>query len=881
MNMSKIVYRIFIFFLVFFALNSPAGAQMDGQTKIVVMPFDVYSTENSAALRKQIFQKLSEEIQKEQLVRVLEDKEILQSMDRVTERSALAHGKKLDADFIITGSMHQIGETIVIDAKISDVRTGAPLPVVSVQGKGLSDISRMLVQLKTEILARAGLLLKIAKIEIRGNRKIDSAAILQQLKSTEGQIYSEANITSDIKAIYKMGLFGDVNAQALDSPKGKVIIFTVQEKGIVTEIRIAGNKALDKDTINNALTVKTRQALSQEKIISDLEKIKALYDAKGYYNAEISHLVEKEGEKDYIIVINIKENSRLYIKSISFTGNESFSEKELKSMISTSEYRIWRFTSDTDILKRDLLKQDIGKLTSFYFNNGFINIQIGEPEITHDKKWIYIKIGIQEGKRFKVGTVEISGDHLNKPREELFRSLKTKSNLNYSREAIMKDIELLTQSCNDEGFANADVSPLVDIKEKEQLVNVNFSVKKGEQVFFHRISITGNNITRDKVIRRQLEVIEGDLYSSSKLKASYFNLSRLRYFEEVDFQTQKGPDPNRVDVNVRVKEKNTGMFMIGAGYSASDQAVVVAQISQQNLWGRGQIMSLRASLGSTSSNYELSFTEPWLFDMPLWSKFDIWKYKKNYDSYTWDSRGAGFTFSYPIWKKISGSIGYKITADDIQDINLSTAPMYIIAQGGQTTTSAATLGLGHDTTDDYIFPSRGSKANVFIQQAGGLLGGYNNFTKTGGSAAAFYQLPLQMVLGARGRIGLIKAHDGKPVPIFERYVLGGLNTIRGLQFLGISGTGTSDALGGTTMMVFNLEIVFPLIKDAGMKGVVFYDTGNTWNGVFRLNDLRQTAGVGIRWYSPIGPLRLEYGYVLDRKQNESSGRLEFSIGMFM
>jgi outer membrane protein insertion porin family len=180
-----------------------------------------------------------------------------------------------------------------------------------------------------------------------------------------------------------------------------------------------------------------------------------------------------------------------------------------------------------------------------------------------------------------------------------------------------------------------------------------------------------------------------------------------------------------------------------------------------------------------------------------------------------------------------------------------------------------------------MFPTRGLRANVFVEEAGGPLGGDNNFTKSGANAAIFYPLPLQMVFGARGRIGFIQAHEGKNVPIFERYVLGGLSTIRGLQYLGISGSGTSDALGGTTMMVFNLELVFPLIKDAGMKGVVFYDTGNTWNGGYHFNDLRQTAGFGIRWYSPIGPLRLEYGYVLDRKENESAGRFEFSIGMFM
>ena len=219
--------------------------------------------------------------------------------------------------------------------------------------------------------------------------------------------------------------------------------------------------------------------------------------------------------------MNIKENDRLYVKSITFEGNEAYSSKELRNMMSTSEHGIFSFITDSGLLKRDQLKQDIGKLTAYYFNNGFINSQVGEPEITIDKKGIYIKIKIKEGKRFKVDKVEISGDLLEKPRAELLQSLKIKKDDNYNREAIMKDIDFLTQACNDEGYANADINPKINTRENEQLVDVDFQITKGELVYINHINIVGNNITRDKVIRRQLEVVEGDLYSSSKLRNSY------------------------------------------------------------------------------------------------------------------------------------------------------------------------------------------------------------------------------------------------------------------------------------------------------------------------------------------------------------------------
>ena len=345
------------------------------------------------------------------------------------------------------------------------------------------------------------------------------------------------------------------------------------------------------------------------------------------------------------------------------------------------------------------------------------------------------------------------------PERSYCKSLKIKKDDNYNREAIMKDIDFLTQACNDEGYANADVNPKINPKENEQLVDVDFHITKGELVYINHINITGNTITRDKVIRRQLEVVEGDLYSSSKLKSSYSNLNRLRYFEEVDFQTEKGPDKSKTDINIRVKEKSTGMFMVGAGYSAVDQAVIMAQITQQNFLGYGQILSLKASLGSTTNNIDLSFTEPWLFDLPLWCKANIWKYKKDYDSYTLDTRGAGLTLGYPLWEKIVGYVGYKLTPMIFKMFYLA-APLANYRSRRPKITSAVTLCLVRDTTEDYIFPTKGTKANISVTQAGGLLEGDASYTQYCGQSIYLLSLPLDVVFGAKGRIGYIQSHDG-------------------------------------------------------------------------------------------------------------------------
>ena len=879
---SNKVFRILIP-LVLFVLCLFTEAQADDLKKICILPFEVHASAESGAIRESFYNHLSKEFQQEKKMEVVAAGNFANNNIVFNKSQAISAGKALGVDYVVTGSITQFGDSLNIDAQIIDIALAVILPDVSVQSKSSAGYEALAGELKKEILGITGMLDKIARVDIAGNHKIGADAIKQQLRSKAGNPLNEEDITADIKAIFKMGLFVDVSASVITESQGKVITFTVVEKGLISEIRLIGNKALDKDDILGAMTVKTRQSLNQEKIKEDIQKIKALYDTKGYYNAEITDRLEKDGQKDMVLILDIKENNRVYIRSITFEGNEAFSTKELVKMMTTTERTLLGFITDTGILQTQQLKQDIQKLNAFYFNNGFINAQIGEPFITHDAKGIYVKILVKEGKRFKIGKAEISGDYLEKPRTDLLVQLKTKTGNNYDREAILKDIEMITTAANDEGYAHADVNPKIVTHEKEQLVDLDFQLAKGELVHIARISISGNTTTRDKVIRRQLSIVEGDLYSSSKLKNSYAGLNQLRYFEEVDFQTEKAPD-NKMDINIRVKEKNTGMFMVGAGYSAVDQAVIMAQIVQQNFLGYGQTLSLKASLGSTTNNYELSFTEPWLFDLPLWCKADIWKYTKEYDSYTLDTKGFGVTLGYPIWNRITGYVGYKLSIDDIQDVG-ATASSYIMAQEGKRTTSSMTFTLAYDTTNDNMFPSKGIKASASVQHAGTPLGGNTNFTKYSGVVAGYYPLFWDIVFGAKGRIGYLQNNDDRDedLPIYERYVLGGINSLRGLRYVGPTNPGTSDVIGGTTMLSFSLELVFPLIKDAGMKGVLFYDAGNAWNGGYYVDDLRMTCGAGIRWYSPIGPLRLEYGYVLDRKglNDESTGRFEFTIGMFM
>ncbi|MDI6776701.1 MAG: outer membrane protein assembly factor BamA [Syntrophales bacterium] len=882
MNKKVFISRHVLFLLTLFLFSISQKVFAEDVKKIALFPFDIYSKANATNLRKAIHAGIAAELQKLKFIQLIESEIILKTIEgkRINEKLAITVGKDTGATFVIMGSLSEFGEMISVDARIIDIRQEKALSPIFVQGKGLANIGHIATQLKTEIMIRIAAEQRIARIEFKGNRKIEASAISQVLKSAKGNFFSEADLSSDIKAIYRMGYFQDVTADVIATPEGKVITFILEEKALITEVKIKGNKAIGREEIEAVLTTKARQSLNPEKIKADAEKIKALYDNKGYYNAEVRDVIERGDDRAVRVIFNVTENKRLYIKRITIEGNQAYTDKELRKMIKISEWSIFRFLTDSGLLKKEQLKQDINKLQVFYLNNGFINVQVGEPEITHDKKWIYVKIPITEGKRFRVGKVDITGDEPKLSRAELLKNMKINKREYFDRASIMKDIEYLAQVCNDEGYAYADVTPRTIPDEKEQTVDVIYHITKGSEVSFNRITITGNTKTRDKVIRRQLAVVEGDLYSSSKLKRSYMALNRLRYFEEVNFQTEKGPDETLTDVNIHVKEKPTGFFSVGAGYSAVDQAVITGQISQQNLFGRGQSLSLKAHLGSRVTSYDVSFIEPWLFDIPLWSKFDLWNLTREYDSYDLDSSGFGITFGYPLWEYVTGYIGYRLSTNTISNLD-PWISFLIQAQEGSRTTSSITMTLLRDTTDDYIFPSRGSKNSISLEHAGTILQGDTSFTKYGVNSTWFFPLFREVVFGIRGRGGYVQGHEGKDIPVYERFYLGGINSLRGLREVGPKDPWTGDVIGGTTMFNVNAEFLFPLIKSAGMKGVVFFDTGNAWESGYHLGDLRKTAGAGIRWYSPIGPLRLEWGYVLDRKDKEPPSRWEFTIGMFM
>ncbi|MBN1827524.1 MAG: outer membrane protein assembly factor BamA, partial [Deltaproteobacteria bacterium] len=811
-----------------------ASAAAKTVKRVLLLPFAAYSESGQEALKERIASSLASQLgRSDRLAVIAPGVAPAVSEGSVAAEEALRLGTDTKAQYVILGSATQLGSTVSVDVTIISVDRQPVTQKIYASGTAGDGIEQLVARLARNI---SELILpeeKIAAVIIKGTQRIEEPNIRSALASTPGKMVSKEDIAADVKAIYKLGFFSDVTASTEEDSRGTIITFAVQEMPTITEILFEGNKNLDAKELKKVLTLQNRDIININLVRTNIESIKTLYEKEGYRNAQVSYKIDEGPNNSAVLRFTILESGKLYIKTISFEGNTAFTDEELKAMMETSEWTIFHLFTDSGVFKEETLQQDLQKITAFYHNNGYIDGKIGEPEVVSDAKWIYVSIPVTEGKQYRIGVVQIVGDTIDVPREELYKGLRITKKDYFNRQAIITDLDYLQEKCNDEGYAYAKATPEVNEIRHEQLVNVTYRIDKGEIIYINRITISGNTKTRDKVLRRMIPIVEGNITNRSKMKTSYMRLSQLRYFEEINFQSEQGPEKNLMDINIQVKEKATGMFSVGAGYSAIDHLIVMAQITQQNLFGRGQTLSLNASVGSSTQRYELSFVEPWLFDMPLWSKTDIWNNLKEYDSYDLDTKGIETILGYPLFEYVKGYVGYRYTVDNVNNI-AETASKYIMDQEGQTISSGVTFSLVRDTTNDWMFPSEGSKNSMTVEHTGTIFQGDTSYTKYSANSSWFFPLPLGNIFAIRGRAGYIHGNEGKEVPVYERFYLGGINSLRGLRSVGpVDESG--DVIGGKTMLLFNAELIVPLLKDAGMKGVVFYDTGNAWESGYHVD----------------------------------------------
>ena len=807
----------------------------------------------------------------------------------LSDASAQAQARSLGADYLFQGRVTKNGERFNITGQLLALspggRSSRRQTLTADSTAHFPQTLERLVLLTTDHLSGGGP--PIVSVDITGNTMMSSQAILNSLRLQPGGHYNEDKATSDIKRIYAMGYFDDVQLRVSDVRGGKAVHFTVLERPQLQSIAFRGNKKFDTDALREAAGLKPNDIPSERAVADSVENLKSFYAKKGYSDVQISARLETEGGGG-ALVYDIVEGGKVYIRSIEFDGNEFYSNWTLSRQIETSSYNILiSWLSGSGKMNQDKLSGDAQRLESYYHNNGFLQAQVGDPIISSgDKDGLVVTFPIVEGPRFKVGEVILTGQLLEgDDPKAILKKTNLKNETWFSRELLQEDAKAIQTHYADLGYAYNQVEPRLDGPREGEYLDVAFEVQPGQEVYFDRITIVGNERTKDKVIRRQLAVVEGDLFSASKMRKSQSNLMRSTYFEQVNLSPGPSDTDDKMNLRVEVKERPTGAFQIGGGYSSYNSLFGVIRLTQDNLFGYGRRASIEANVGSRSSYYDLSFTDPWVFDIPLSAGFDLFRYKNKYTNYTKGSNGGAVRLGYPLWNDfyISGRLSFeKIDISDIAE----GASHYITDMANYKTDVQALFSLRRDTRNHFFFPTQGSVARLSYGQALNILGGDTNFSKYEAEAAIW--LPAPFYKGAslmlHGQAGYLREGRTGGLPTYEKYMIGGINSVRGYDWYDISPRSANDeVIGGEKMMVLNFEFAFPILMEQGLYGVAFYDMGNVWTKDqrgFSTGDLYKSVGGGLRYLSPMGPLRVEYGKPVGKRPTDrgSSGQWEFTMG---
>lgn len=789
---------------------------------------------------------------------------------------------KTDSENLVTGQITAIGNTLSVDLKLFDLLAPETPQFFYQTADSAADLPKVLTSLAEAISARLKRESLIAAIAPEGNKRIDSGAILSKIATKVGDPYSQNGLRNDLKEIFKMGFFNDVQIHISESAEGKKVIFRVVEKPVISAVVYEGIDELKEEDVKAAANIKENFILNPAKVSAAEEAIKNLYKTKGFYNSTVSSTITYPDDRGAVVRFKITEGKKIFIKEISVEGNTTFSDDELLDEIETSEKWFMSWLTDAGLLDMIKIQQDAQKIAAFYNNAGFLEAKVGEPQISQKEEWLFVKFMVDEGPRFRVGTVDISGDIVG-DKEKILDLLTIRNEKFVSRQLIRDNILAINDYYSEFGYAFANIRPVISKSPSGDRMDVTLTVNKGNLVYIDRISIKGNTRTRDNVIRRELRIAEGGVFDSKAIRQSTQALQRLMFFEEVTVTPEPSLDPDRMHVVVSVKEKSTGTFSIGAGYSSADKMIVMGQIAENNFLGRGDTLSLSASVSANSSRYNLGYTNPHLNDSPLSWGFDVFSTEREYDDYTKDSKGGGLRLGYPVFEKWRLLGNYSFTDTDLTDVSENAS--YIIRNSVDLhVTSAIKLSLVRDTRNKRYGASEGSRNSVSVKYGGGPFGGDAQFTKVEGSSGWYFPLFWKTVFHANLSAGQVFENETDKLPVYERFYLGGLNSVRGFKYAKISpiDEATGDRIGGDKMWYTNTEFVFPLLETQGLMGVIFFDSGQVLNDDEDWGQggdtIKKSSGLEVRWLSPMGPLRLVWGYNLDTKEGEDDSVWDFSVG---
>ncbi len=724
--------------------------------------------------------------------------------------------------------------------------------------------------------------LPVKSIEVRGNRRVEESTIRFYIATRAGDRFSVSKLRRDIKKIYDLGFFRDVKVDVSPFEGGLRVIFMVEEKPSVSNVRVVGNKKVDQEDILEKITVTAQSILSQGTVRESVEAVRSLYQEEGYYFARVDSIVEEAGANQVNVEFRITEGKKVSIRKISFEGNQAFSDKALRKIMQTQQKWIFSWLTGGDIYKEDQIRTDLVRIQIFYQNNGYIRGEVNEPKITENREdnTLSLVIPVIEGKQYRVGKVEVEGDNVFTA-ADLRKHINLKKGDVYNRSRLNSDIVRITESYAQKGHAFADIIPQTNINDDKQIVDLKITPQKGRRAFIGRIIIKGNDFTRDKVIRRQVALLEGSLFDGEKLKLTRRRLRRLGFFEDVKIETKRGEKPDLLDVEIDLKERPTGVISGGTGFSNRSGFLLFGEVRENNLFGRGQELSLKIRRSNLDTTGTISFLEPYFLDTNFSLSSAVFFQNDEFDTFERDRKGGNIGTGRILAERLIGRVMYQYEENTVFKVK-DTATSFVKKQKGRSTTSSIIPTLTRDNLDDRLRPSKGGLSRLTSRVAGGILGGENDFYSIGAEHRHYYPFfNKRVILMGRGRMTWADGYGGKELPVFERAYMGGARTVRGFAFREIGPQDANeDPIGGEASLLFNAEVHFPFI--AGLRAVIFFDAGQVYlkedRNLYDLGELRSSAGAGLRILSPLGPISLDWGVKLDKRDDESRSEFHFGIG---
>ncbi|MDH4027300.1 MAG: outer membrane protein assembly factor BamA [Nitrospirota bacterium] len=719
----------------------------------------------------------------------------------------------------------------------------------------------------------------IKLVELKGNRKINDEMIHSRMKSRIGSPFSKNTVQDDIKKLYAIGYFDDIRVE-IDTFEGGVrLTFIFTEKPTIISLDFQGNKEFETKDLKEKLSI-TSGAIANLSLITDnVNKIISFYQSEGYWLVRVFPIIREISEDAAALTFRVEEGTKVKIRKISFEGNRALQEKKIRKVMKTKEWWLFSFLTGSGTYKKDQIKEDIDRIRGLYNNNGFIYAAVSEPEtaLSDDSKNIFLKISLSEGDQYRTGELKIKGNSVFTD-AELLEKIGIRTGDIFDRSALRTDIDKITDLYMEKGYAQVDINPLISVSRDEKTANITLSITEGGIFRVGRINITGNTKTRDKVIRREMRLDEGDIFNKKLLTRSYQRINNLNYFETANINPVPRAEEQLVDMDISVKEKLTGMLSIGGGYSSLDKLLFMSEITQENLFGKGLHLKFKVDLSSRRSNYRISLINPWFMDKPVTASFSLYKEVFRYLDYDKNSMGTAIGFGKELSEYVGGNIVYNLEDVEIKNVSENASEL-IKDQAGTKLTSSISPSIWKNTLDNNMDPTTGSKLALYTTIAG--LGGDNYFFKGVADSTRYFPVMKESAFSIRGRFGYATGYSGRELPLYERFYVGGMSTVRGLGF-GEGGPRNDEGekIGGERELLFNAEYIIPLVKDIRLKGVLFYDYGAAFEDAISFNDMRRTAGAGIRWISPLGPIRLEWGFNLDPRKDESNDKIEFSLGGF-